>query len=173
MGALLFMTVVLVVIILAVILGIKTIVLIPRGAAAVIERHGSYTRTASGGITLLVPFVDRVRARVDTRERAAIFPPQTVITQDDATVTIDMVVTFQINDPAQAIYAADNYIAGVERTSTETLRDVVTSMTLEETLISQEVISQRLCDELNATTAKWGLRISRVELKAINPLPSA
>ena len=151
---------------------VKSIALIPQGEAAVIERLGSYTRSVSGGITVLVPFIDRVRARVDTRERVVSFPPQAVITQDNLTVAIDIVVTFQINDPAKAIYGVDNYIVGVEQISVATLRDVVGGMTLEETLTSRETINRRLRGELDAATARWGLRISRVELKAIDPPPS-
>ncbi|MEJ4100076.1 SPFH domain-containing protein [Corynebacterium mastitidis] len=151
---------------------IKAIALIPQGQAAVIERLGRYTRTVEGGLTFLVPFLDRVRARVDTRERVVSFPPQAVITQDNLTVAIDTVVTFQINDPARAIYGVDNYIVGVEQISVATLRDVVGGMTLEETLTSREVINRRLRGELDAATTKWGLRISRVELKAIDPPPS-
>ena len=148
---------------------IRSIALIPQGEAAVIERLGSYTRTVSGALTLLVPFIDRVRARVDTRERVVSFPPQAVITQDNLTVAIDIVVTFQINDPAKAIYGVDNYIVGVEQISVATLRDVVGGMTLEETLTSRDTINRRLRGELDAATSKWGLRISRVELKAIDP----
>lgn len=151
---------------------IKSIALIPQGQAAVIERLGRYTRTVEGGLTFLVPFLDRVRARVDTRERVVSFPPQAVITQDNLTVAIDTVVTFQINDPSRAIYGVDNYIVGVEQISVATLRDVVGGMTLEETLTSREVINRRLRGELDAATTKWGLRISRVELKAIDPPPS-
>ncbi len=146
--------------------------LIPQGEAAVVERLGRYTRTVSGGLTLLVPYIDRIRARVDTRERVVSFPPQAVITQDNLTVAIDTVVTFQINDPAKAIYGVDNYLVGVEQISVATLRDVVGGMTLEETLTSRETINRRLRGELDAATAKWGLRISRVELKAIDPPPS-
>ena len=82
----------------------KAVVLMPQGEAAVIERLGSYTRTISDGTGMIIPFIDRVRARVDTRERVVSFPPQAVITQDNLTVAIDIVVTFQINDPARAIY---------------------------------------------------------------------
>lgn len=151
----------------------KSIVIIPpQGEAVVIERLGRYTKTVSGGVSLLVPFIDRVRAKVDTRERVVSFPPQAVITQDNLTVAIDTVVTFQINDAARAIYGVDNYIVGVEQISVATLRDVVGGMTLEETLTSREVINRRLRGELDAATTKWGLRISRVELKAIDPPPS-
>lgn len=162
----------LIILALVVALVISSVKMIPQGEAAVIERLGRYTRTTSGGLTLLVPFIDRIRARVDTRERVVSFPPQAVITQDNLTVAIDTVVTFQINDPAKAIYGVDNYLVGVEQISVATLRDVVGGMTLEETLTSRETINRRLRGELDAATAKWGLRISRVELKAIDPPPS-
>lgn len=163
---------ILVFLLLVIVIVSRSIALIPQGQAAVIERLGRYTRTVSGGLTLLVPFIDRIRAKIDTRERVVSFPPQAVITQDNLTVAIDTVVTFQINDPARAIYGVDNYIVGVEQISTATLRDVVGGMTLEETLTSREVINRRLRGELDAATTKWGLRISRVELKAIDPPPS-
>ena len=161
-----------VLILLIVVVVARSVALIPEGEAAVIERLGRYTRTVSGGLTLLIPFIDRIRAKVDTRERVFSFPPQAVITQDNLTVAIDTVVTFQVNEPERAIYGVDNYIVGVEQISTATLRDVVGGMTLEETLTSREVINRRLRGELDAATTKWGLRISRVELKAIDPPPS-
>ena len=160
---------IIVVIVLIIMMSIK---LVPQGTAAVIERLGRYTKTVEGGITFLIPFVDRVRSRVDTRERVVSFPPQAVITQDNLTVAIDTVVTCQINDPMHSIYGVDNYLTGVEQTTTATLRDVVGGMTLEETLTSREVINRRLRGELDNATTKWGLRISRVELKAIDPPPS-
>ena len=161
-----------VLILLIVVVVARSVALIPQGEAAVIERLGRYTRTVSGELTLLIPFIDRIRAKVDTRERVFSFPPQAVITQDNLTVAIDTVVTFQVNEPERAIYGVDNYIVGVEQISTATLRDVVGGMTLEETLTSREVINRRLRGELDAATTKWGLRISRVELKAIDPPPS-
>ena len=161
-----------VLILLIVVVVARSVALIPEGEAAVIERLGRYTRTVSGGLTLLIPFIDRIRAKVDTRERVFSFPPQAVITQDNLTVAIDTVVTFQVNEPERAIYGVDNYIVGVEQISTATLRDVVGGMTLEETLTSRDVINRRLRGELDAATTKWGLRISRVELKAIDPPPS-
>ncbi|AZA13594.1 SPFH domain-containing protein [Corynebacterium choanae] len=147
----------------------KSVKLVHQGEAAVIERLGRYTRTVEGGITVIIPFIDRIRAKVDTRERVVSFPPQPVITQENVTVGIDVVVTFQINEPARAIYGVDNYIYGVEQITVATLRDVVGGMTLEDTLTSREMINRRLRGELDAATTKWGLRISRVELKAIDP----
>ncbi|MFE1536774.1 SPFH domain-containing protein, partial [Corynebacterium bovis] len=158
-----------VIVVLVVTFLVKAVALIPQGEAAVIERLGRYTRTVSGGLTFLIPFIDRVRDKIDPREQVVSFPPQAVITQDNLTVAIDIVVTFQINEPERAIYGVNNYIVGVEQISVATLRDVVGGMTLEETLTSREVINRRLRGELDAATTKWGLRISRVELKAIDP----
>lgn len=150
----------------------KAIVLVPQGEAAIIERLGRYTRTLSGGLAFVIPFIDRVREKVDTRERMVTFPPQAVITEDNLTVAIDTVVTFQVNDPARAIYGVSDYIFGIEQITTATLRDVVGGLTLEETLTSRDYINRRLRGELDEATAKWGLRIARVELKAIEPPPS-
>ena len=97
-----------VLILLIVVVVARSVALIPQGEAAVIERLGRYTRTVSGGLTLLIPFIDRIRAKVDTRERVFSFPPQAVITQDNLTVAIDTVVTFQVNEPERAIYAGGN-----------------------------------------------------------------
>ncbi len=151
---------------------VKGIVLMPQGKAAVIERLGRYTRTVSGGITFIIPFIDRVRQTVDTRENMVTFDPQAVITEDNLTVAIDTVVTYQVNEPARAIYGIADYIFGIEQITTATLRDVVGGLTLEETLTSRDYINRRLRGELDEATAKWGLRIARVELKAIEPPPS-
>ena len=149
----------------------KAIILVPQGEAAVIERLGRYTKTLSGGLSIVIPFIDRVREKVDTRERMVNFPPQAVITEDNLTVAIDTVVTFQVNDPARAIYGINDYVNGIEQITTATLRDVVGGLTLEQTLTSREFINRRLRGSLDEATANWGLRIARVELKAIDPPP--
>lgn len=150
----------------------QSVVLVPQGEAAVIERLGRYTQTFSSGLHFKIPVIDRVREKVDTRERMVTFPPQAVITEDNLTVAIDTVVTFQVNEPARAIYGITDYIFGIEQITTATLRDVVGGLTLEETLTSRDYINRRLRGELDEATAKWGLRIARVELKAIEPPPS-
>ncbi|MGV9711244.1 SPFH domain-containing protein [Gordonia sp. NPDC003424] len=151
---------------------VKSVALIPQAEAAVIERLGRYTRTVSGQLTLLVPFIDRVRARVDIRERVVSFPPQPVITEDNLTLSIDTVVYFQVTNPQAAVYEIDNYIAGVEQLTITTLRNVVGGMTLEETLTSRDSINSQLRGVLDEATGRWGLRVSRVELKSIMPPPS-
>ncbi|MGB3893659.1 SPFH domain-containing protein [Mycolicibacter sinensis] len=161
-----------VLVIFAAIVVAKSVALIPQAEAAVIERLGRYSRTVSGQLTLLVPFIDRVRARIDLRERVVSFPPQPVITEDNLTLNIDTVVYFQVTNPKAAVYEISNYIVGVEQLTTTTLRNVVGGMTLEETLTSREVINSQLRGVLDEATGRWGLRVARVELRSIDPPPS-
>ena len=150
----------------------KSVALVPQAEAAVIERLGRYARTVSGQLTFLIPFADRIRAKVDLRERVVSFPPQPVITQDNLTLNIDTVVYFQVTNPQAAVYEISNYIVGVEQLTTTTLRNVVGGMTLEETLTSRDSINGQLRGVLDEATGRWGLRVARVELKSIDPPPS-
>ncbi|UVF77914.1 SPFH domain-containing protein [Gordonia mangrovi] len=161
-----------VLVLLVVVVLAKSVALIPQAEAAVIERLGRYTRTVSGQLTLLLPFIDRIRARVDIRERVVSFPPQPVITEDNLTLSIDTVVYFQVTNPRSAVYEIDDYIAGVEQLTITTLRNVVGGMTLEETLTSRDSINGQLRGVLDEATGRWGLRVARVELKSIMPPPS-
>ena len=133
-----------VLVIFAAIVVAKSVALIPQAEAAVIERLGRYSKTVSGQLTLLLPFIDRIRARVDLRERVVSFPPQPVITEDNLTVNIDTVVYFQVTNPQAAVYQISNYIVGVEQLTTTTLRNVVGGMTLEQTLTSRDQINAQL-----------------------------
>ena len=159
-------------VIFAVIVVAKSVALIPQAEAAVIERLGRYSKTVSGQLTLLIPFIDRIRARVDLRERVVSFPPQPVITEDNLTVNIDTVVYFQVTSPQAAVYQINNYIVGVEQLTTTTLRNVVGGMTLEQTLTSRDKINAQLRGVLDEATGRWGLRVARVELRSIDPPPS-
>jgi len=151
---------------------VKSVLVIPQATAAVIERLGRYRTTAAPGLNILVPFFDRVRARIDLREQVVSFPPQPVITQDNLTVSIDTVVYFQVTDPRAAVYEISNYIVGVEQLATTTLRNLVGGMSLEETLTSRDQINSQLRGVLDEATGRWGIRVARVELKAIDPPPS-
>ena len=161
-----------VLVIFAAIIVAKSVALIPQAEAAVIERLGRYSKTVSGQLTLLIPFIDRIRARVDLRERVVSFPPQPVITEDNLTVNIDTVVYFQVTNPQAAVYQINNYIVGVEQLATTTLRNVVGGMTLEQTLTSRDKINAQLRGVLDEATGRWGLRVARVELRSIDPPPS-
>ncbi len=151
---------------------VKAVLVIPQATGAVVERLGRYRTTAEPGLNFLMPFLDKVRAKIDLREQVVSFPPQPVITQDNLTVSIDTVVYFQVTDSRSAVYEISNYIVGVEQLTTTTLRNVVGGMSLEETLTSRDQINTSLRGELDKATGKWGLRVSRVELKAIDPPPS-
>lgn len=161
-----------VLVVFAIIVVAKSVALIPQAEAAVIERLGRYSRTVSGQLTLLVPFIDRVRARIDLRERVVSFPPQPVITEDNLTLAIDTVVYFQVTNPQAAVYEISNYIVGVEQLTTTTLRNVVGGMNLEQTFTSRDQINQQLRGVLDEATGRWGLRVARVELRSIDPPPS-
>ncbi|MBC3192138.1 SPFH/Band 7/PHB domain protein [Pseudonocardia sp. C8] len=166
----LIITVILLVLVITVV--VKSIVIVPQEWAYIIERLGRYHSTREGGPAILVPFVDRTRERVDLREQVVSFPPQPVITQDNLTVNIDTVVYFKVNDAKSAVYEIANYIAGVEQITTTTLRNVVGGMTLEQTLTSRDRINTVLRGELDEATERWGIRVARVEIKAIDPPPS-
>lgn len=171
-GAVAGLILLIVLVVFAIIVVAKSVALIPQAEAAVIERLGRYSRTVSGQLTLLVPFIDRIRARVDLRERVVSFPPQGVITEDNLTLAIDTVVYFRVTNPQAAVYEISNYIVGVEQLTTTTLRNVVGGMTLEQTLTSRDLINQQLRGVLDEATGRWGLRVARVELRSIDPPPS-
>ncbi len=156
-------------VVLAVVVVIRSVKVIPQAQAAVIERLGRYNKTSYAGLVWLVPFLDRVRARIDMREQVVSFPPQPVITQDNLTVSIDTVVYFQVNEPRAAVYEIANYLVAVEQLTTTTLRNVVGGMSLEQTLTSRDAINGQLRGVLDEATGKWGIRVARVELKSIDP----
>ena len=158
-----------VIVILVLIIAAKSLLVIPQAQAAVIERLGRYRMTAAPGLNALMPFFDKVRARIDLREQVVSFPPQPVITEDNLTVSIDTVVYFQVTDPRAAVYEIANYIIGVEQLTTTTLRNVVGGMSLEQALTSRDRINSQLRGVLDEATGRWGIRVARVELKAIEP----
>jgi regulator of protease activity HflC (stomatin/prohibitin superfamily) len=157
------------IVVLVVVSIVKAVQIIPQATAAVIERLGRFKSTADPGLAFLVPFIDKVRERIDLREQVVSFPPQPVITQDNLTVNIDTVVYYQVTDPKSAVYEISDYILGVEQITTTTLRNVVGGMSLEETLTSRDQINTVLRGELDEATGRWGIRVARVEIKAIDP----
>src|SRR2546430_3280135 len=150
----------------------RTVRITPQARAGVVERLGRYSRTLGAGLTIVVPFVDRLRPLIDLREQVVSFKPQPVITEDNLVVSIDSVIYFQVTDPKAATYEIANYIQAIEQLTVATLRDVVGGMALEETLTSRDQINAQLRGVLDEATGKWGIRVNRVELKAIDPPPS-
>jgi regulator of protease activity HflC (stomatin/prohibitin superfamily) len=139
----------------------RTIRVVPQARAAVVERLGRYSRTLSPGLTLVVPFIDRIRSTIDL--------PQPVITEDNLVVSIDSVIYFQVTDAKAATYEIANYIQAIEQLTVTTLRNVIGGLALEKTLTSRDEINSRLRGVLDDATGKWGIRVNRVELKAIDP----
>jgi regulator of protease activity HflC (stomatin/prohibitin superfamily) len=147
----------------------RTVKIVPQAQAGVVERLGRYSRTLTPGLTLVVPFVDRIRSVIDLREQVVSFPPQPVITEDNLVVSIDSVIYFQVTEPKAATYEIANYIQAIEQLTVTTLRNVIGGMALEKTLTSRDEINGQLRGVLDEATGKWGIRVNRVELKAIDP----
>jgi regulator of protease activity HflC (stomatin/prohibitin superfamily) len=150
----------------------RTIRIVPQARAGVVERLGRYSRTLTPGLSLVVPFIDRIRDMIDLREQVVSFDPQPVITEDNLVVSIDSVIYFQVTDPKAATYEIANYIQAIEQLTVTTLRNVIGGMALEKTLTSRDEINSQLRGVLDEATGKWGIRVNRVELKAIDPPPS-
>ena len=161
--------VLLVLVVFVIIVLVRSVRIIPQARAGVVERLGKYQRTLNPGLTLLIPFVDRLLPLLDLREQVVSFPPQPVITEDNLVVSIDTVVYFQVTDARAATYEIANYIQAVEQLTTTTLRNVVGGLNLEEALTSRDQINGQLRGVLDEATGRWGIRVSRVELKAIDP----
>jgi len=147
----------------------KTIRVIPQARAGVVERLGRYSRTLTPGLTLVVPFIDRVKPLLDLREQVVSFEPQPVITEDNLVVNIDTVIYFQVTDPKSATYEIANPVNAIDLLTVTTLRNMIGGMTLEQTLTSRETINDQLRGALDEATGKWGIRVHRVELKSVDP----
>jgi regulator of protease activity HflC (stomatin/prohibitin superfamily) len=147
----------------------RTIRIVPQARAGVVERFGRYQRTLNPGLALVVPFVDRLRPLLDLREQVVSFPPQPVITEDNLVVNIDTVIYFQVTDAKAASYEIANYLQAIEQLTVTTLRNVIGGIALEKTLTSRDHINAQLRGVLDEATGKWGIRVNRVELKAIDP----
>ena len=151
----------------------RTIRIVPQARAGIVERLGSYHRTLNPGMTLLVPFVDRLRPLIDLREQVVSFPPQPVITEDNLLVNIDTVLYFTVNDARSATYEVANPLQAIEQITVTTLRNVIGSLTLEQALTSRDHINAQLRGVLDEATNKWGIRVNRVEIKSIDPPPTS
>ena len=156
----------------AVVIVISAIKIIPQASAGIVERLGKYHRTLEPGLNLIFPGIDRLRPLVDLREKVVSFPPQPVITEDNLVVSIDTVIYFQVTNAKSAMYEIENYIQGIEQLVVTTLRNSVGSLDLEEALTSRDHINAILRGVLDEATSKWGVRVNRVEIKAIEPPPS-
>lgn len=150
----------------------RSIRIVPQARAGIVERLGRFSRVLRPGLAIIVPFIDRLKPLVDMRERVVSFPPQPVITEDNLVVSIDTVIYFQVTDPKSATYEIVDFIQGIEQLTVTTLRNVVGGLDLEAVLTSRDSINSVLRGVLDEATGKWGVRVNRVELKAIDPPPS-
>ena len=143
--------------------------IVPQARAGVVERLGRYHRTLDPGLALIIPFIDRVKPLIDLREQVVSFPPQGVITEDNLNVQIDTVIYFTVTDAKAVTYEIANPLQGIEQLTVTTLRNVIGGMTLEEALTSRDSINTNLRVVLDEATGKWGIRVNRVEIRAIEP----
>jgi regulator of protease activity HflC (stomatin/prohibitin superfamily) len=147
----------------------RTIRVIPQARAGVVERLGRYSRTLEPGLTIVTPFIDRVKPLVDLREQVVNFAPQSVITEDNVVVGIETVLYFTITDPRSATYEIANPLQAIEQLTVTTLRNVIGGLSLEATLTARENVNTELRVVLDEATGKWGIRINRVEIKSVDP----
>src|SRR5579872_2740829 len=147
----------------------RTVRIVPQARARNVERFGRYRKTLEPGMNFIIPFVDRVKPLIDLREQVVSFMGQPVITEDNLVVEIDTVLFFQVTDPRAADYEIVNYIQAIEQITATMLRSVIGSMDLEQTLTSRDKINTLLRGVLDDASGKWGIRVTRVEIKAIDP----
>ncbi|GAA0465690.1 paraslipin [Paractinoplanes deccanensis] len=163
---------IIVIVVFAIVTLLRSVRIVPQQRMDVVERLGKYKRTLTPGLNLLVPFIDSVRSKVDMREQVVSFPPQPVITSDNLVVSIDTVLYFKVVDPVRATYEIANFLQAIEQLTVTTLRNVIGSLDLERALTSREEINRHLSSVLDETTGRWGIKVTRVEIKAIEPPPS-
>jgi regulator of protease activity HflC (stomatin/prohibitin superfamily) len=147
----------------------RSVRIVPQARARNVERFGRYRKTLEPGMNFIIPFVDRLKALIDLREQVVSFTGQPVITEDNLVVEIDTVLFFQVTDPRAADYEIVNYIQAIEQITATMLRSVIGSMDLEQTLTSRDKINTLLRGVLDDASGKWGIRVTRVEIKAIDP----
>ena len=165
--------VVAVIIVLVLLVLARSVRIVPQARAGIVERLGRYQRTLNAGLTILIPFVDRLKPLIDLREQVVSFPPQPVITSDNLVVSIDTVIYFQVTDPRSATYEIANYIQAIEQLTMTTLRNIVGGMDLEETLTSRDQINSGLRGVLDEALRAFLAVLDRYSLADLvaNPGP--
>jgi len=160
---------ILIVVLLAIIALARSIVIVRQAQKAIVERFGRYMETMDPGLRFLVPFVDKVRARVDLRETVIDIEPQPVITGDNVVVTVDAVVYYYVTDARAVTYEVASFYQAVTKLAQTNLRNVIGEMSLDQTLTGRERINTTLRETLDEATDKWGVKVTRVEVKEISP----
>lgn len=161
--------VILVLVAIAVYLVATNVLIVPQAYELVVERLGEYSHTWSAGLHVKVPFIDRVVKKVSMKEQVLDFPPQPVITKDNVTMDIDSVVYVHVFDPFKYCYGVENPLVGLRNLTATTLRSVIGDMELDQTLSSRLEINAKMQATLDEATDSWGLKVTRVEIKNIQP----
>ena len=151
------------------IIAVKSIKVVRQSEVYIIERLGKFHKVTDAGLTIIIPFVDRVRSVVSLKQQTMDVPPQNVITKDNVTITIDTVVFYKVTDPAKAVYEIQSLKKGIEYLAITTIRDMVGKMDLDSTFSSRDMINEQLRAILDEATDSWGCKIDRVEIKDITP----
>ena len=147
----------------------KGIKIVPESNVYIVEKLGKYHQSLSSGLNFINPFFDRISRVVSLKEQVVDFPPQPVITKDNATMQIDTVVYFQITDPKSYTYGVERPLSAIENLTATTLRNIIGDMTVDQTLTSRDIINTKMRVELDEATDPWGIKVNRVELKSILP----
>jgi regulator of protease activity HflC (stomatin/prohibitin superfamily) len=169
-----------VIIIVAMLIASKAIRIVPQATVLLIERLGRFHNMASGGMNIIIPFLDRPRAfnwsgirqgttAIDLREQFTDLLPQPVITRDNVTIMVDSVIYWQITDPIKAVYEVNDLVGGIIQLTITAMRNVIGELDLDHALSSRDTINSKLRVMLDDATHKWGVKVTRVELKNINP----
>jgi len=153
----------------ALVLAIKTVVVVPQGAEYTLERFGRYVKTLKPGLTFITPFLDTVGVKMDMRERVVDVPSQDVITKDNVMVTADAVIFIQVIDVRRAAYEVTNLENAIQNLCLTNVRTVVGSMDLDEVLSRRDEINARLLTVIDAATDSWGTKVTRIEIKDLSP----
>ena len=158
-----------IILVLVIIIILKSIRIVPESRVYIVERLGKYNQTLESGLNFLNPFFDKIARVVSLKEQVVDFPPQPVITKDNATMQIDTVIYFQITDPKLYTYGVERPLSAIENLTATTLRNIIGDMTVDQTLTSRDVINTKMRTELDEATDPWGIKVNRVELKSILP----
>ena len=158
-----------IVMVIVIIIAITSIKVVRQSEVRIIERLGKYNKTAEAGLNFILPFADKVRAIVSLKQQTMDVTPQSVITKDNVTITIDTVVFYQIMDPVKAVYEIESLQKGIAYIAITTIRDIVGKMDLDSTFSSRDAINTQLRNVLDEATDKWGCKVERVEIKDIKP----
>ncbi|WP_407380207.1 SPFH domain-containing protein [Methanobrevibacter sp.] len=156
------------VVIILIIIGLKSVKILRPYEKGVIERLGKYSRTAESGVVILIPFIETIQ-KVDLREQVVDVPPQEVITKDNTVVVVDCVIFYEVVDAFNAVYNVVNFYHAITKLAQTNLRNIIGDLELDETLTSREMINAELREVLDVATDKWGSKVVRVEIQKIEP----